>query len=332
MAQTRDYATKKSGKTEVYPFWNLEDINKMITFFKNNKDWESYLTFMFGLLLGRRIGDTVMVKWSDFFYENGKQKREADTIKEQKTGKITSLPLNKYVFDCIDTYCVNTGIIPMEHYEEYIFNIPSKTAWVKRKDNPVYASNDLETWCDFLGKDLSDKRKESILKGFSKQNMYKTLGDYLYFEVEYTDIVKWQTDNFRKEFKKAADAAAIDYPVSCHSLRKTFGYWSKMIHPDDPNALETLQSIFNHSDPLTTLNYIGLSEKRKQKYFDDFGHVIQSVEKGNAEVLINNSPIVSLRYEDLRNILMMCIREELSEMEVFNKAMKMVDDLKLKVM
>ena len=27
MAQTRDYATKKKGKTEVQPFWNMSDIN-----------------------------------------------------------------------------------------------------------------------------------------------------------------------------------------------------------------------------------------------------------------------------------------------------------------
>ena len=29
MAQTKSYATKKKGKTEVYPFWNLEDVYKI---------------------------------------------------------------------------------------------------------------------------------------------------------------------------------------------------------------------------------------------------------------------------------------------------------------
>ena len=36
MAQTKSYATKKKGKTEVYPFWNLEDIKKMIDWFINH--------------------------------------------------------------------------------------------------------------------------------------------------------------------------------------------------------------------------------------------------------------------------------------------------------
>lgn len=31
------------------------------------------------------------------------------------------------------------------------------------------------------------------------------LGEYLYYKVEYADIVKWQTDSFRKELKKADD-------------------------------------------------------------------------------------------------------------------------------
>ena len=330
MAQSRNYATKKTGKTEVYPFWNLEDVNKMINYFKERNDWDNYLIFMLGLLLGRRIGDTIMVKWSDFFFENGNPKSEINTIEEQKTGKFTNLPVSKYVFECINTYCEKTKVVPMEHYNEYIFAFPAKSAWIARKDNPVYKANDLEEWCVWLAKDFSDNRKEKILSEFEKQGEYKTLGDYLYYEVEYSDVVKWQTDNFRKEFKKAADTVGIQYNVSCHSLRKTMGYWSKMIHPDDPNALQILQSIFNHTDPSITLKYIGLSEERKKKYFDDFGDVIRNVENGNTDVMINNSPIVSLRHEDLRKILMFVIQSETDNMETFNVAMSMVDEMKIK--
>lgn len=330
MAQTRNYVSKKKGKTEVYPFWNLEDIKKMIDYFKETEDWDNYLIFMFGLLLGRRIGDTIMVKWSDFFYENGNPKNEIDTIEEQKTGKFTNLPVSKFVFECIDFYCGKTGIKPMEHYNEYVFSFPAKTSWIQRKDNPIYHENDLEKWCDWLKKDFSDKRKESILYAFNKQKDYKTLGDYLYYEVEFADVVKWQTDSFRKDFKKAIDTKGIEGKLSCHSLRKTFGYWSKIIHPDDPNALQILQDIFNHGDPSITLKYIGLSEERKRKYFDDFGNVIRNVENGNTEVVINNSPIISLRHEDLRKVLMFAIRSRIDPMETFNEAMGMVDELKIK--
>lgn len=330
MAQTKSYATKKKGKTEVYPFWNLEDIKKMIDYYKENEDWDNYLIFMFGLLLGRRIGDTIMVKWSDFFYENGNAKSEIDTIEEQKTGKFTNLPVGKYVFECIDFYCGKTGIVPMEHYDEYVFSFPAKTAWIKRKNNPVYEENDLEKWCEWLEKDFSDNRKENIINDFNKQKEYRNLGEYLYYEVEYSDVVKWQTDAFRKEFKKAIDAKGIEGKLSCHSLRKTLGYWSKMIHPDDPNALQILQDIFNHADTSVTLRYIGLSEERKRKYFDDFGDVIRNVENGNTDIMINNSPIVSLRHEDLRKILIFAIQNKSDDMQTFDVAMTMVDKLKIK--
>lgn len=330
MAQTRNYVSKKKGKTEVYPFWNLEDIKKMIDYFKETEGWDNYLIFMFGLLLGRRIGDTIMVKWSDFFYENGNPKNEIDTIEEQKTGKFTNLPVSKFVFECIDFYCEKTGVRPIEHYNEYVFSFPAKTSWIQRKDNPIYKENDLEKWCNWLNKDFSDKRKENIFTDFQKQKKYETLGEYLYYEVEYSDVVKWQTDSFRKEFKKAADSAGIQYHVSCHSLRKTFGYWSKMIHPDDPNCLQTLMDIYQHSSELITTHYIGLSEERKRKYFEDFGDVVRNVEKGNTQVMINNSPIISLRHEDLRRVLMFAIRSEIDPMETFNEAMEMVDELKMK--
>lgn len=64
MEQNR-YATKKKGKTEVYPFWNMVDIKNVVEWFENNNEWDGYLITMLELLLGRRIGDTVMMKWSD---------------------------------------------------------------------------------------------------------------------------------------------------------------------------------------------------------------------------------------------------------------------------
>lgn len=56
MEQNR-YATKKKGKTEVYPFWNMADIKNVVEWFENNNEWDGYLITMLELLLGRRIGD-----------------------------------------------------------------------------------------------------------------------------------------------------------------------------------------------------------------------------------------------------------------------------------
>ena len=35
MAQKRNYASKQRGKTEVEPFWNIEDIKNVIEWFEN---------------------------------------------------------------------------------------------------------------------------------------------------------------------------------------------------------------------------------------------------------------------------------------------------------
>ena len=46
----------------VYPFWKMEDIRNVVEWFENNNEWDGYLITMLELLLGRRIGDTVMTE------------------------------------------------------------------------------------------------------------------------------------------------------------------------------------------------------------------------------------------------------------------------------
>lgn len=62
---------KKEGKTEVYPFWYMKDIKNMMDYFSVKKMWHWYLVFNIGLLLGRRVSDTLSLKWSDFFMKTG---------------------------------------------------------------------------------------------------------------------------------------------------------------------------------------------------------------------------------------------------------------------
>lgn len=332
MEERSRYATKKKGKTEVFPFWNMEDITNIINWFKYRYDWDGYLTTMFGLLLGRRIGDTISMKWSDLYYENGKRKKQIDTIEEQKTNKVTIIPISPMVFEAVDLYLSHKNVDILEHYNDFIFNIPTKSEWVKRKYNSIYLENDIEKWCSYFKKDFSEKRKQSIIDNFNKQNEYKTLGEYLYNYVELMDIIKWQVDGYRRKFVQAANECGIEYNVSCHSLRKTFGYITKMIHPYDVNCMETLQDIFNHSDIQTTMHYIGLSEEKKRQYFNDMGDVIRKIEQGNTDININNSPIVSLRHEDLRNILIKAIGSQQNGLLILNNCLKLIDEYKIKTM
>lgn len=323
MAQSRNYASKKKGKTEVYPFWNMSDIKNVVEWFENNNEWDGYLITMLELLLGRRIGDTVMMKWSDLYYENGNRKSEINTIEEQKTGKITNIPVSNMVFEAVDNYLSHVKINPMEHYDEYIFSFTAKTEWINRRNLDVYGENNIERWCETLGKDLSDKRKEKIFNDFHKQKQYSSLGDYLYYEVEYNDIVKWQTDDYRKKLKKAVEASGITYAVSSHSLRKSFGYWIHKTHPFDPDCLLSLQKLFNHSDLQTTMNYIGLTEEKNRKYIEDHGEFIHNVLDGKGDEIVKNMPVISLKSDDFGKIIRMLTDDVDKYQEAINMANEM---------
>lgn len=63
--------------------------------------------------------------------------------------------------------------------------------------------------------------------------------------------------------KKAAAACQLEGVVSCHSLRKTFGYyaWQQGIKP----AL--LMNIYNHSSFQTTIRYLGIEQDDRDSIF-----------------------------------------------------------------
>lgn len=72
----------------------------------------------------------------------------------------------------------------------------------------------------------------------------------------------------------AASDAGIKKNVGSHSLRKTFGFWAWHNAEDKGKALVTLQMLFNHSDGLTTMKYIGLLNSEIEHMFNsvDLGY------------------------------------------------------------
>ena len=343
MAQKRDYATKQEGSTKVDPFWNYKDIKGMMDWFIEHKQYDNYLIFMFGLLMGRRIGDTLSIKWENLYYKNGKLRDEL-YIKEQKTGKTSEIFISPMMEDVINYYLEKTGKNPMNSYNEFVFIYRPKEEWLKRENDNFYKTTNvdavqvIEDWTVYLGKDISESRKELIHKDFLKQlnsknkkkTIYHNITDYLYYYVEYMDIVKSQQDVYRKQLVLAAKEIGLKYSVSTHSTRKTFGRITKIIHPNDIYCMQTLQDMFEHASEEQTRDYIGISKEKKKEFYYDIGDVIKRVSDGEEEIFANNSPIVSLSHENLRNILMYCIQNKDNQIEVFNQAMNMVDDLKIK--
>lgn len=255
---------KKEGKTEVYPFWYYEDIKNMMDYFKTKEMWHWYLVFNFGLLLGRRVSDTLSFKWSDFFYENGRMKDEIE-IKEQKTGKVTRPYVCGACKEAIKLYLDKTCIDPMESYNDFIITTKQKSELLENKE------------------EYSDKEYEKL--------MWKA--------------TQSQAAAYRKQFKLAADASGIQYPVSTHSTRKSFGYFSVKLHPYDVTTIDKLQGIFQHSDRNTTLRYIGIAREDEIKLYNDMGQFIEDISNGKKPV-IKNSPVVPLKAEDFREILSKC--------------------------
>lgn len=340
MEEKSRYATKKKGKTEVDPFWYLEDIKNMMDYFQNKKQWHHYTTFMFGLLLGRRVGDTLALRWSDLYYENGKMKDTVTTVEEQKTGKTTSIFICPMARNVITSYIEETGLNPMNDLDDFVFPSKAKTAWKEHENADIYAGktysgsseemNVIHNWVEFLGKDFSKKRIESILSEWHKiatknNPEFRYLEEYLY-QLEFGAAIKSQIAAYQSAFKVAAKACGITYNVNSHSTRKTFGYWSREIHPQDVNSMEILREVFNHADIATTAHYIGLTTKQKKKYFYDMGELVENVSKGDFGT-IDNTPVISLKNSDLLDILTIAITERNDEpLELIKKLMAMVDE------
>ena len=250
------------GKTEVYPFWNLEDIKGMVDAFTRHEQWHWRLAFMFGLLMGRRAGDTLNMVWINLYEPNGRRKPHL-LIKEEKTKKDTYVLIPALIWSEVDLYISKTGVDPSENnYMNMIFP--------------------------------GTNRKDAA---------------------------------YRAAFKKAAAEAGITYPVSTHSTRKTFGYYGVKLHPYDPANIDVLQKFFNHSDRTTTLRYIGLTQEKQDNYSKDWANVMTDILDGKKPT-IENSPVVTLKSDDLRDILVLAIkkgREESDDLSILNDLISTIE-------
>ena len=132
------------------------------------------------------------------------------------------------------------------------------------------------------------------------------------------------SDGYRKALKKAATAVGIEYNVGTHSPRKTFGMVSRMLHPNDYDSMELLQTIYNHSDTKTTKHYIGLTKKKIDQYYDDMGTFFGDYVTGDKEYKQSmQKPTITLEWADLRDVLGMLT----GDVEQLNAAIDLLEQL-----
>lgn len=224
----------ENESTRVEPFRCYEDLEKILNYFKDNGYMNHWITACLMASLGRRVGDTIALKWSDIFKKNGKYRVRLTQLKEEKTGKKLAPRLNALARLYIDEYVKVIGIKPMEHYEERIVNNTSAA--------------------------------------------------------------------FRKMLKKAVDVSGLDYPLSTHSFRKWWANTIYMLHPQDTDNLMIIQTMLGHSDINTTKLYINYIDRKQDKYNEDYAQYMMNKING-VDTHVSNSPVVSLLWEDLREIL-----------------------------
>lgn len=226
----------ESEATKVDPFHSYKDLEKVLNYLRK-KNVNHWLTACLMAALGRRVGDTVALKWSDIFQKDGEYHLRLTQLKEEKTKKRTAPRINAYAKVCIDEYIAATGIDPLEHYDE-----------------------------------------EIICTGAAA---------------------------FRRVFKEAVGHIGFNYPLSTHSLRKWYGNTLYKLHPQDADNLQIIQMVFGHSDVQTTKVYVGYVDEKIDKYNDDYADYM--LKRANGETCpISNSPIISLKGTDFRELLSRC--------------------------
>lgn len=245
-----------SESTRVEPFRTYEDLEKILNYFLDNKMYHHWFTSCLMVSLGRRVGDTVALKWSDLFLSNGEYRERLTTLKEEKTGKVVGVKLNALAKFYIEEYCRLVEIEPMEHYKEKIFS------------NSDHA--------------------------------------------------------FRKMLKKAVQMSGLTYPISTHSFRKYYANTIYKLHPRDTDNLMIVQTMMGHADLETTKIYINEIDRKQDVYNNDYADYMLK-KKDGVDVEISNSPILSVRWEDFREILSKCYDMAQNSEDKFNVINKLID-------
>lgn len=100
------------------------------------------------------------------------------------------------------------------------------------------------------------------LKSYHRENGDIQPDDYLFQSKKMKGMGLSRFQAFRI-VQEAANYAKIDAHISCHSLRKTFGYhaWKQGVPP----AL--LMKIFNHSSYQITMRYLCIEQEDKDEVF-----------------------------------------------------------------
>lgn len=103
-----------------------------------------------------------------------------------------------------------------------------------------------------------------VLIILQKNFRYTQEEQYLFPSTRKPEIPLSRSQAFRI-IREAAEYAGIEDHISCHSLRKTFGYqaWKQGVHP------VVLMDIYNHSSFRVTKRYLCIEQEDRDKVYLD---------------------------------------------------------------
>ncbi len=190
------------------PIRDIAELKKIKRYYREVKpNKRNSLLVVCGLNTALRISDILKLRWKDVYNENLLSFKSHIDVKEQKTGKKTTVFINK---------------------------------------------NLKEAFASFL--------KDIIAK---KGKLCEVMEQFIFLGQKSTDKPISRIQAFRI-ISEAAKKCLLSHKVSCHSLRKTFGYhaWKKGVSP----AL--LTSIYNHSSYKITTRYLGIDQDDRDEVFE----------------------------------------------------------------
>ena len=190
------------------PIRDIAELKKIKRYYREVKpNKRNSLLVVCGLNTALRISDILKLRWKDVYNENLLSFKSHIDVREQKTGKKTTVFINK---------------------------------------------NLKEAFASFL--------KDIIAK---KGKLCEVMEQFIFLGQKSTDKPISRIQAFRI-ISEAAKKCLLSHKVSCHSLRKTFGYhaWKKGVSP----AL--LTSIYNHSSYKITTRYLGIEQDDRDEVFE----------------------------------------------------------------
>lgn len=224
--------------TRVEPFRTYEDLEAVLNYFKDHQMYHHWLTGWLMATLGRRVGDTLALRWCDLYKGDWNYRERLTTLKEEKTDKIVGVRFNIVARLKVEEYISLSNInIEEQKYLERIF------------DNTAAS--------------------------------------------------------FRKALKQAINAVGLTYPLSTHSFRKYYANTLYKLHPQDVDNLSIVQTVLGHSNQEITKVYLCEIDRKIDKYNEDYSNYLMAKMSGQS-FEISDCPVVTLKTQDIRNILSQC--------------------------